>query len=77
MKIVSEDGRFVDPHPAFEGRNIGQRSQGEVLDVSDSELGDWEDIASSADHIDVCDDVDDVDGDDNGAMDEDTNKEQQ
>jgi hypothetical protein len=77
MKIVSEDGRFVDPHPAFEGRNIGQRSQGEVLDVSDSELGDWENIASSADHIDVCDDVDDVDGDDNGAMDEDTNKEQQ
>jgi hypothetical protein len=58
-----EDGRFISPHPAFEGRKVGQRYQSEILDVSDSELGDFKGFNSGDDHIDVCDDVGDDDDD--------------
>jgi hypothetical protein len=57
----------VGPHPAF-GPNVHpQTSEDEWSDVSDSELGDWEDVDSDMD-IDVGDDVDD---DDDGVDDDD------
>jgi hypothetical protein len=56
----------------FKGRHVGQRSQGERLDVSDSKLGDLKKFTSGDDYIDVCDDVDDddnVDDDDDNEID--------
>jgi hypothetical protein len=72
MRVVSEDGQFIGPHPVFKGRHVGQRSQGERLDVSDSKLGDLKKFTSGDDYIDVCDDVDDddnVDDDDDNEID--------
>jgi hypothetical protein len=63
MRVVSEEGQVIDPHPAFEGRNVGQGFQRELLDVSDSELGDFKEFTSGDDHIDICHDADDDDDD--------------
>jgi hypothetical protein len=68
LEISSED-RIVGPHPAF-GPNVHpQTSEDEWSDVSDPELGDWEDVESDMD-IDVGDDVDD-DVDDDDVIDDD------
>jgi hypothetical protein len=59
LRVVSDDDRVLVPHPFVDSKNHPLFTE-VFSDVSDSELGDWEDVDSDFD-IDGGEDVDDID----------------
>lgn len=57
LKVVSEDGSLVGPHPAFGDTDTAKRYRRETLNPGGSEPDDWEDVDSD-DDTDVLDDED-------------------
>lgn len=90
LKVVSEDGSLVGPHPAFGYTDAAKKYRRDTLNPGGSESDDWEDMDSDDDDIDNLDyghgdgdeedndnDRDTVDRDRDDEMVEDTQGEEQ